>query len=366
MRKTISLLIVASIPVISISGASRAGVVRYIATDLGTLPGDTISVAGSVNGRGDVVGTSGQLAGGGIVGGHGFLYHNGSLTDLGVPFGDVSNAAAINNSGQILMDATSLQVGVPGEHSYIVSNGTYADIGNLGGPVEALAINDAGQVTGFATVGNTGSFAFLYTNGKMQNLGALPGMITSQGHGINNVGQVVGFSEGLPNSVGQNPPEHAFLYSDGVMHDLSNVFGQTSIATAINDKGQIVGGGGGKVFLYSGGTATEVDGNYPGAYAWAVNNVGVAVGNANFIGLNHAAIYQDGGITDLNTLIGPSSGLTLVQALGINDAGQIVGSAVTASGDTHAFLLTPVPETALVAVVACTAILLRRHRSNLN
>jgi hypothetical protein len=42
-------------------------------------------------------------------------------------------------------------------------------------------------------------------------------------------------------------------------------------------------------------------------------------------------------------MINPSSGLELISALSINDAGQITGEG-RIGGSTHAFLLTPVPE----------------------
>jgi probable HAF family extracellular repeat protein len=80
-------------------------------------------------------------------------------------------------------------------------------------------------------------------------------------------------------------------------------------ATAINDSGQVVG------FMPSPGGPTR----------------------------NHAFLYADGALTDLNSLIPPGSGLTLFSASAINDAGQIVGLAYGAGGGIipHAFLLTP-------------------------
>jgi probable HAF family extracellular repeat protein len=53
-----------------------------------------------------------------------------------------------------------------------------------------------------------------------------------------------------------------------------------------------------------------------------------------------AFIWQNGVITDLNTLIPSGTGWVLQQANGINDNGQIVGTG-TIGGQAHAFLLTP-------------------------
>jgi hypothetical protein len=46
---------------------------------------------------------------------------------------------------------------------------------------------------------------------------------------------------------------------------------------------------------------------------------------------------------DLNDLIASGSGWTLGDAVGINDAGQIVGNGMI-GGNSHAYLLTPIPE----------------------
>ena len=72
---------------------------------------------------------------------------------------------------------------------------------------------------------------------------------------------------------------------------------------------------------------------------------------------------------DLNDLIAPGSGFTLVQAEAISDAGYITGFGRSSDGVTHAFLLTPAPEpcglvllgTGAVALLGYTA--RRRARS---
>jgi probable HAF family extracellular repeat protein len=54
----------------------------------------------------------------------------------------------------------------------------------------------------------------------------------------------------------------------------------------------------------------------------------------------HAFVYSNGKMQDLNSLITPIPGWTLITAFGINDAGQIVGYMINNS-DGHVFLLTP-------------------------
>lgn len=56
-----------------------------------------------------------------------------------------------------------------------------------------------------------------------------------------------------------------------------------------------------------------------------------------------AFLWQNGVMTDLNTLIPPNSPLYLLEATGtINDEGQVAGYAlVISTGEVHAFLATP-------------------------
>jgi probable HAF family extracellular repeat protein len=106
---------------------------------------------------------------------------------------------------------------------------------------------------------------------------------------------------------------HAFAYSGGSMQDLGTLPG-TSISSAsdINDHGEIVG-------------ATAI-----------------AVGQPYY----HAFLYINGQMKDLNSLIDPNSGWTLVEATGINNQGEIIGRGTNTSsgGLRQAFLLTPLPE----------------------
>ena len=71
------------------------------------------------------------------------------------------------------------------------------------------------------------------------------------------------------------------------------------------------------------------------SYAWAVNASGQVVGEAmNSAGNYRAFAYWQGKMIDLGTLGGDFSSA----AFGINDSGQIVGTASTATNADHAFL----------------------------
>jgi probable HAF family extracellular repeat protein len=128
--------------------------------------------------------------------------------------------------------------------------------------------------------------------------------MNNEGVDINNLGQVAGSSD-LP---GDNTG-HAFLWQKSTgMIDLGTLPGDFgSDADGINDLGQVVGG------------SWDAEGN------------------------DRAYLWQNGVMTDLNTLIPPDSPLYLIEASGtINDWGQIAGIALQIStGETHAFLATP-------------------------
>jgi probable HAF family extracellular repeat protein len=58
--------------------------------------------------------------------------------------------------------------------------------------------------------------------------------------------------------------------------------------------------------------------------------------------MGRAYLWEDGKMTDLNSLVVGGAQLYLASASGINDAGEIVGLAVDSSGTPHAFLAVPV------------------------
>jgi probable HAF family extracellular repeat protein len=117
------------------------------------------------------------------------------------------------------------------------------DLGTLGGNLsEARWINDSGEVAGWANLtGDPGSHATLWKEGKITDLGALPGSPCSYANGINSLGQILGAAQQCPN----NAPRVAFLWENGEMVDLnslvlpgSNLFLWS--ANNANDRGEIV------------------------------------------------------------------------------------------------------------------------------
>ncbi len=208
---------------------------------------------------------------------------------------------------------------------------TIANLGRLPGsiPFEATALNNSGQIVGFSLNGNSFQ-AFQDSGGIFTALNTL-GESESVPTSINDVGQVVGRVDN-----GYFASYTPFLYSGGAMTVLPTPGGVPGEATGIDHAGQVVGwtystGVGYHAFLYSGGTMSDLNSLASSSTltlneAEGINASGQIVGDAtNVGGFDQAFVYSAGAVTDLGTFGGDNS-----FALGINNAGQVVGYAQTA------------------------------------
>jgi probable HAF family extracellular repeat protein len=154
----------------------------------------------------------GHVVGNGAIGTltHGFLWRNGQMIDLGALSGQVvSEARAINNNGLIVGKSNFYPV----TWRYEVANpSSTPSIRQLPIPTgffaaQPSAVNDPGDVVGHAGSPNIDAHAVLWRNGQAIDLGIWPGGHYSVATGINNLGQIVGTG-----TVAGDNLDHALLW----------------------------------------------------------------------------------------------------------------------------------------------------------
>jgi probable HAF family extracellular repeat protein len=133
-----------------------------------------------------------------------FLYSLGRVIDLGTLGGSTSGASRINDLGQVVgwsekntswYDTSG--TAWPERHAFLYRNGRLEDLGALGGSSsEACDINAQGLIVGVSSTKDGGPHAFLYENGVMRDLNSLitpgSGWILTRAGGVNSLGQIVG------------------------------------------------------------------------------------------------------------------------------------------------------------------------------
>lgn len=279
----------------------------------------------------------------------GFVWSHGKMSQLPTLGGDNGFATGVNNrdeivgwaenanhdptcgeftnTGQVLQFEAVMWVQDRADSGYhAIELPPYP--GDLDGA--ATAVNQWGEVVGISGIcdaaigGATAKHMVVWSNGKLQReLPSLGGAYWNTPMDINDLGDVTGFSD-LP---GDGPTIaaanfQAFLWS----------------ARPFRCNG----------VMLSGGSTCNLGALGPNliSEALGVNNRDQVVGLSQIeVGStveNHAFIWQNGQMTDLNSLVVPGSTLTLTIAQDINDFGVITGQATDPTGATVAFEAVPV------------------------
>lgn len=219
------------------------------------------------------------------------MWSGGAITDLGTLGGSRGYAQGVNSHGQIV--GGTQVVGDVDVHATLWSGGRIIDLGTLRGTLgysAAVAINDSGVIVGGGEWKNYAYHAILWKDGTITDLGTLHGHGESFALGINNAGEVVGYSE-LPRDGGEAAHPRPPLPVDAA--------GRESTAAATPEKPRDV----------------------------------------------RAVLWQRGVIVDLNERLNSDTRAhwVLPSAQAINDAGVITGTARhRQTGARHAFRLAPV------------------------
>ena len=292
--------------------------------------------------------------------------------------GGGAGANSINNRGQVVGQAN--KSGNTVSHAALWSHDSTSplDLGTLGGPDTNSATawpvkNNNGLIVGISDTNDDNPLGeafscwpflapgaptrkicqgFRWEKGKMTALPAFPGGYNSYATGANNRGQIVGWAENGIHDPACNPSFqvlqfHAVIWeAGGQMRELLPLPGDsTSAATAINDRGQVVGISGkcgvavgdvsaAHAVIWEDAVPTRIDDF--GGHAWntptAINNDGVVVGFSLPADKDGTQFYRafvwtrEGGTKMLNQIAGDVRSA----AFGINDDGQIVGLSRTA------------------------------------
>src|ERR1700722_5945224 len=192
---------------------------------------------------------------------------------------------------------------------------------DLGKYSEATAINDSGDVVGNIRTESGDIHAFLYSNGQMHDLGTLGG-IRSNAKGINAAGVVIGWAETGGVTQGARSSGRAFIYAGGAMRAMeldkrtADVPGRAE-ACDINLSGQVAVDIRMRAALWSSGVTQFLGTLVP-------RGAGYPLGKQ---------MNPDGSSEELKSF---GEGYTV--PCRINDSGAVVGCAASPDGHEHAFL----------------------------
>ena len=337
---------------------------------------------------------NGLVAGAAAVGSalHGVLWYNGRMLDLGTPGlkGQNSQAFGVNVSGQAVGEAETSSPDPNGEDfcgfaalglpspggtclPFLWQNGVMNPLPALGGHNGAAnKINNPGEVAGTAEnnipdstcpSGGPQKYQFkpvVWRNGAVRELPTYSADPDGTAMAINDLGQAAGSSGYCtafsPIILDNLQPLHALLWKDGRATDLGTLGGTGHgfgiRAENLNNPGQVIGysdlagDANFHAFLWTrqtgmqdlGTVGTDVD-----SIAIGINDAGDVVGASIDANFNPRAFLRVGqSLIDLNQLIPAGSPLDLATACSINARGEIIGIGIEkSSGAVHAYQAVP-------------------------
>ncbi|HEV8628891.1 MAG TPA: hypothetical protein VGV61_01140 [Thermoanaerobaculia bacterium] len=369
-----------------VQGQTKSAQTRYQVTNLASL-GGTVSRGNSINNAGWVAGYSNLT---GNQSRHASLWLYGAQLDLGTLGGPNSSVAwpVKNNVGIIagiaqtatpdpLGESWSCAAFFPGATAtgytclgFVWKWGSMRALPTLGGNNGfATGANNRAQVVGWAEnsvhdptcvppqVLQFRAVVWGPGRNQIQELPLIPGDTSSAATAINDRGQVVGISGTCDQAVGRFTAKHAVLWEKGTVTDVGNLGGVAwNTPMAINQRGDVVGFAGQPgddpdnpqlhAFLWTRRDGIRDLGALPGdvySEAHGINERRQVVGiSCDAAGGCRAFLWQNGVMTDLNTLVAPGYTNVLTTAQDINDLGAITGRAFDpVTGARPAFLATP-------------------------
>jgi probable HAF family extracellular repeat protein len=284
----------------------------------------------------------------------GFVWRDGRMSRLPTLGGDNGFATGVNNRDEI--------VGWAENHTHDPTCDEFTNTGQVL-QFEAVMWVPRGDDRGAATDADYQAI----------ELPPYPGDLDGAATAINQWGEAVGISGVCDGAIGGGTAEHMVVWRHGrVVQKLPTLGGSYwNTPMDVNDRGNIAGfsdlpGDGPTIgqanfqaFFWSrrpyvcngatvhGGSSCNLGSLSPNVISQAlgVNNRDQVVGTSQIVvgssAQNHAFIWQNGRMTDLNDLVAPGTTLTLTIAQDINDRGEIAGQATTPSGATVAFEAIP-------------------------
>jgi len=274
-----------------------------------------------------------------------------TFTTVDFPGAVITLAAGINSAGDIVgryIDAAGVH------HGFLLSGGIFTSLNITGAELtRPVGINDQGDIVGHYNLSGEGKdHGFLLRGGVFTTID-LPGAEETVAGSINSNGDIAGYYR-------DGKRWHGFVLRDGVFTTIDYPGAKYTQVWRINDSGQIAGryegpNGGFHLYRLTNGQFESFDfpgavETAPGAYSHlgGLNNLGDIVsayasgspfqnlGNPNTYGNVHGLLLSEGVFASIDF---PGAVQTI--AIGVNDAGQIVGAYADPTGRIHGYLRTP-------------------------